>query len=75
MTKTRSIGVVHDKGKMIKVVDEGPVLRKYKEGSEWMGQKILFDTHLFGKNYYWMQDGDGTIWLALMDEYGTPVLA
>lgn len=32
--------------------------------NEYMGQKILFETSLFGKDYFWMQDGDGTIYLA-----------
>jgi len=30
----------------------------------WMGQKILFQSTLFGKEYFFMQDHDGTIWLA-----------
>jgi hypothetical protein len=36
----------------------------------WMGQKVLFLTELFSKKYYWMQDGDGTIYLvkATFDE-------
>lgn len=28
------------------------------------GQKITYSSFLFGKNYFWMQDGDGTIYLA-----------
>lgn len=40
--------------------------------AEYMGQKILFKTNLFGKHYYWMQDGDGTIYLAKVGEDGLP---
>ena len=29
-------------------------------------------TQLFGKNYYWMKDGDGTLYLAHMNEDGEP---
>lgn len=29
----------------------------------YMGQEILFRTHLFGKDYFWMKDGDGTVYL------------
>lgn len=32
--------------------------------STYMGQKVLFETSLFGKNYFWMQDGDRVIYLA-----------
>lgn len=27
------------------------------------GQKILFKTSLFGKDYFWMEDVDGTTYL------------
>lgn len=30
---------------------------------EFMGQKVLFQTVLFGRSYFWMEDGDGTIYL------------
>lgn len=30
----------------------------------YMGQKVLFQTFLFGKPYFWMQDGDGVVYLA-----------
>lgn len=40
----------------------------------WMGQKILFSTVLFGKPYVWLQDGDGVIYLARLDENGSPRL-
>lgn len=39
----------------------------------YMGQKILFQTVLFGKSYYWMEDGDGTTYLAKVGENGEPV--
>lgn len=29
----------------------------------YMGQKVLFRTSLFGKFYFWMQDGDGVTYL------------
>ena len=38
----------------------------------YMGQKVLFHTVLFGKDYFWMQDRDGTIYLVRMDENGLP---
>lgn len=37
-------------------------------------QEILFRTILFGKEYYWMKDVDGTIYLAPIDEKGNPAL-
>lgn len=30
----------------------------------YFGQRVLFATNLFGKDYFWMQDGDGTVYLA-----------
>lgn len=36
-----------------------------------MGQKVQFRTELFGKSYFWMQDGDGTVYLA-KDVDGVP---
>lgn len=30
----------------------------------YMGQEILGHTNLFGKDYFWMRDGDGTVYLA-----------
>ena len=39
---------------------------------QYMGQKILFATNLFGRDYYWMQDGDGTIYLVKVKEGGQP---
>ena len=29
----------------------------------YMGQKVLMYTEIAGKNYFWMQDGDETIYL------------
>lgn len=29
----------------------------------YMGQKVLSLTTIFGKSYFWMQDGDGVIYL------------
>ena len=39
----------------------------------YMGQKILFRTVLFGKDYYWMEDGDGVVYLAKVGENNEPV--
>lgn len=41
----------------------------------YLNQKILYSTMLFGKQYYWMQDGDGTVYLAHINEDGTPDFA
>lgn len=38
----------------------------------YMGQEVLFPTELFGKRYFWMKDGDGTIYLTRMGEDGFP---
>lgn len=38
----------------------------------YMGQEILFLTTLFGKQYYWMRDGDGVVYLAHVGENGQP---
>jgi len=38
----------------------------------YMGQKILFLTTLFGKEYFWMQDMDGTTYLARVGKDGFP---
>lgn len=40
--------------------------------SEYMGQKVLFKTWLYGKDYVWLQDGDGTIYLVRLGEDGLP---
>lgn len=38
----------------------------------YMGQKVLYETVLFGKNYFWMVDGDGTTYLAKKGDDGLP---
>ena len=50
------------------------MLQKLKANTKWYNQKVLFFTELFGKPYYWMEDGDGTIYLAKCGEDGNPVL-
>lgn len=45
---------------------------KSKLENTYMGQKVLFETELFGKKYFWLQDNDGTIYLAPMGEDGLP---
>lgn len=49
-------------------------LTRLKAGTKWFSQKVLFHTVLFGKEYYWMEDVDGTIHLVRCDEQGNPVL-
>lgn len=38
----------------------------------YLTQEILFQTHLFGKDYVWMKDIDGTIYLTKLGEDGAP---
>lgn len=38
----------------------------------YMGQKVLYLTTLFGKQYFWMQDGDGVVYLAKVGDDGQP---
>lgn len=40
----------------------------------WKTQEVLFATRLFGKDYVWLKDVDGTIYLLPLDEDGQPVL-
>ena len=40
----------------------------------YYSQEILFRTTLFGKDYYWMKDVDGKIYLARIDKNGNPDL-
>jgi hypothetical protein len=49
-------------------------LQRLQNGSQWNGHKVLFITSLFGKNYYWLRDHDGTIYLAKVgpDPYLVP---
>lgn len=49
-------------------------MEKIKANTTWKGQKVLFYTELFGKEYYWMQDIDGTIYLARVGKDGFPDL-
>lgn len=48
------------------------IVGSFKAGTEFRGQKMLHLTELFGKNYYWMQDGDGVVYLCAIDEEGNP---
>ena len=45
---------------------------RYKTGTRLAGQKVLFRTNIWGKDYFWMEDGDGTIYLTPEDENGQP---
>ena len=38
----------------------------------YMGQKVLALTILFGKQYFWMQDIEGTVYLAKVGADGNP---
>lgn len=38
----------------------------------YMSQEVLFQTTLFGKQYFWMKDGDGVIYLAKVGDDGQP---
>lgn len=49
--------------------------RRLKAGTKWMNQRVEFLTMLFGKEYYWMRDGDGTIYLARVGKDGLPDLS
>lgn len=40
---------------------------------QWYTQTVLGVTHLFGKDYVWMRDVDGTVYLAKW-ENNEPVL-
>jgi hypothetical protein len=48
------------------------ILGYYKDSERHMGQKMLAATELFGRQYYWMQDGDGTTYLVPVGEDGRP---
>lgn len=41
---------------------------------EWAGQRIIVPgiSNLFGKNYIWLQDHDGTIYTLPVDENNVP---
>lgn len=43
--------------------------------NEWHNQRILSKTLLFGREYYWMRDTDGTHYLSKIDEAGNPDLS
>lgn len=48
---------------------------EYYKDLKFMSQKVICKTELFGKNYYYMKDVDGTIYLVGMDEDGNPKFA
>lgn len=65
---------------MTKVVDYNKVLQvsefennlKALKPFKYFTQTVLFKTHLFGKNYFWMKDVDGQIYLTHENEDGLP---
>lgn len=46
---------------------------RLQPGTKWLTQKVEFMTTLFDKDYYWMQDVDGSTYLAKVGKDGTPV--
>lgn len=47
----------------------------YKTGAMFATQRIRAHTVLFGREYYWMEDVDGTWYLLPVGQDGEPVLA
>lgn len=49
---------------------------KQKAIGTWMGQSIVAPgiVEHFGKNYIWMQDHDGTLYMLPLDENNVPQL-
>jgi len=39
------------------------IVESYKSGTTVWNQKVKYKTVLFGKQYFWMQDVDGTLYL------------
>lgn len=48
------------------------IIERYRADTYVRGQRVLFKTNLFNKEYFWMEDIDGTVYLASIDEYGNP---
>ena len=46
---------------------------RLQSGAKWMTQKVEFLTSLFDREYYWMRDVDGKVYLAKVGKDGTPV--
>lgn len=40
----------------------------------WHTQEVLFTTEHFGKEYVWMKDIDGHVYMTRLDEEGQPIL-
>ena len=70
MTDTKVV----DYNKVLQVMEFENNLRKYKP-FRYLTQTVLFKTHLFGKDYFWMKDTDGTHYLVHEDENGLPDFA
>jgi hypothetical protein len=60
-----------DYGKIMLVTEFESNLAKLKP-FKYFTQTVLFKTHLFGKDYFWMEDVDGTTYLAHESEDGLP---
>ena len=71
MSDHNAVSIEMDREAKIKSITRVPAIR-LKAGSEWMGQKVQFMTVLFGKEYYWLRDGDGTVYLAKVGKNGLP---
>lgn len=64
--------VNHDKVRVIAMPTKAVRL---KAGTRWMGQRVEFLTCLYGKEYYWMRDGDNVVYLAKVGKDGLPDLS
>ena len=45
---------------------------EYYKNLEYMGQEVICKTELFDKEYYYLRDHDGTVYLTRIKEDGTP---
>jgi len=57
----------------MKIADQSKFneLLRLQKPFKWYTQKVLFQTHLFGKDYFWMEDVDGQTYL-LKEKDGLP---
>lgn len=62
---------VVDYSKVLQVSEFENNLRRMKP-FRYFTQTVLFKTHLFGKDYFWMEDVDGTTYLVHENEDGLP---
>jgi len=48
------------------------MITEYYKDLDFMGQKVICKTELFGKEYYYMRDHDGSVYLVRIGENGYP---